>query len=374
MLMARNPPGSQSHEASSLDQPPGTVAAAVPGINKILFVGLYYDYGDPSRGLSYEYYNLYLTLTQLAPEVQLFDFHAVTQRSGKPAMQRELVQLVRETKPDIAIFPLFKDDDFDPAVMDELRQHTTTVCYFFDDMWRRKFADHWAPHFDCFTTSSSGMLRRYRERGLGNAIYSPFGYNHFLYRRLDVPKRYDVTFIGGFHPYRKWLLDRLRGAGINVAVWGAHWPAGRLSQEDMIRVLNESRISLNITDSKQWDFRYLVTSRSYFAWRDLVVSKKTREQLKARHFEICGCGTFQLTYYVEDLEHCFDIGRELMVYMDVADLIEKTRYFLKHEDEREAIAAAGYQRAVAEHTLARRLTDVLEYAAAIRRRKAATAI
>jgi spore maturation protein CgeB len=89
-----------------------------------------------------------------------------------------------------------------------------------------------------------------------------------------------------------------------------------------------------------------------------VRSPKTVEQLKARHFEINGCGAFQLSYYVEGLETQYAIGREISVYLDPDDLLHKVQLYLAEPDLRNEIAKAGYARTIAEHTFARRFQRV----------------
>jgi spore maturation protein CgeB len=44
------------------------------------------------------------------------------------------------------------------------------------------------------------------------------------------------------------------------------------------------------------------------------------------------------------------------------DLVERARYFLAHETEREKIRAAGHRRALAEHTWDRRFADFFAHA------------
>jgi spore maturation protein CgeB len=96
---------------------------------------------------------------------------------------------------------------------------------------------------------------------------------------------------------------------------------------------------------------------------DLRYCKKNKEQLKGRHFEVNGCGACQISYYMEDLERCYDIGNEILIFMDIDDLIEKIQYFLKHEEEREAIADAGHRRALRDHTYAARFMDTVRHIA-----------
>ena len=131
-----------------------------------------------------------------------------------------------------------------------------------------------------------------------------------------------------------------------------------VSHGDMVRLFNESKISLNLSNSASWDARYLASSPRALINR--VRSPKTIEQIKARHFEINGCGGFQLSYYVEGLEHYYDIGNEIGIYADVDDLIGKIRLYLKDESLRDAVARAGYQRTLAEHTFSRRFRSVFQ--------------
>jgi spore maturation protein CgeB len=58
---------------------------------KILLVCMAYDYGDPTRGHSYEYYNFYQSLKDLGHEVILFDYMSELKRCGKTEMNSKLL-------------------------------------------------------------------------------------------------------------------------------------------------------------------------------------------------------------------------------------------------------------------------------------------
>ena len=65
-----------------------------------------------------------------------------------------------------------------------------------------------------------------------------------------------------------------------------------------------------------------------------------------------------MSYYVDGLEHYYEIGQEIAVYLDVDDLVRKVKYYLTYDDEREAIADRGCQRTLAEHTYAQRFQSI----------------
>jgi spore maturation protein CgeB len=316
-----------------------------------------YDYGDPSRGRSYEYYNFYQSLKDLGHDVSLFDYMAEFKRLGKTEMNHQLLARVQSSKPDLAMFSLYTDQ-LDPTTVSQLRKYTRTLCFFHDDTWRVEFSQFWARHFDFFTTPDVYGERKYAAMGLVNAIYFPFGCNEKLYRKTIVPKKYDVSFVGAWHPYREWLIQRLRKVGLNVQALGYRWPGGIVSHEQMVSLFNESRINLNMSNSASWDARYLLASPRALINR--IRSPKAVEQLKARHFEINGSGGFQLSYYVEGLERHYEIGTEIGVYLDPDDLLQKVKLYLANDDLRESVARAGHLRTLAEHTFQKRFARVFE--------------
>jgi spore maturation protein CgeB len=316
-----------------------------------------HTYGDPKREYSFEYFNFYQVLKAIGHEVELFDFMGEIQAHGKAEMNRRLLERVRNWQPAAAVFSLYTDQ-FEAETINALRNHTKTFCFFHDDTWRVEYSRYWARQFDYFSTPDLHGEMKYRDLGLANAIYFPFGCNEQVFRKMEVGKKFDVSFVGGWHPYREWLINRIRKAGIAVEVMGYRWPKREVDQEGMVRIFNESKINLNLTNSASWDARYLAASPRALINR--LRSKKNIEQMKARIFEVNGCGAFQLSYFVEGLANCYEIDREIAVYADADDLIEKIKFYLAHEALRESIAAAGYARTMKVHTFKNRFSHVFK--------------
>ena len=290
-------------------------------------------------------------------EVELFDYMEEMKTFGRAGMNQKLLERVQTWRPRIAIFSLYTDQ-LDSSIVRQLQEYTTTFCFFHDDNWRVDYSRYWAKQFNYFSTPDWFGQEKYRDLGMSNAIYFPFGCNENLFHKLDVSKKYDVTFVGGWHPYREWLINRIRKFGISVEVFGHRWPAGEINQDRMIEVFNESRINLNLSNSASWDIRYLGSSPR--ALLNRIRSKKNIEQLKARMFEVNGCGSFQLTYYVEGLTQCYEGDCEIGIYNDPDDLVEKVKFYLAHEELRESIAAAGFLRTLNEHTFAQRFQKLFK--------------
>ncbi len=336
---------------------------------KILIVAMIHPYGDRSKGQSYEYYNFYLPLSRLAGEVITFDFMEQLLESGQEAMNHQLIDLVKSGRPDLTIIFPYTDQIF-PETIDALNKYTVTLGYLYDTNWRKNYSLHWARHSDYVTTSDVNGVSWFRDHDQHNVFYSPFGCNHEFFKKIDLPRKYDISFIGGYNPLRAWYLNRLAKSGMPVKVHGPGWHEGSVTYEQMVEIFNQSRINLNLSNSISWDLIYILASlrnlkaaprmTKYNLSSLFKRDAKTGEQLKGRHFEINSCGSFQLSYYVEGLERLYAIGEEIAIFSSPEDLVEKARYYLKHEDEREAIAKAGHRRTLAHHTIDARLTELYQ--------------
>lgn len=143
----------------------------------------------------------------------------------------------------------------------------------------------------------------------------PNRFDPVIYRKLNLPKLYDVSFVGTLTPRRKQILEALTKR-FNVEfrnIWNV---------EEQVRFYNQSKIVLHINA-----FPFI-----------LMASPNLRA------FDVVGSGTFMLTE--DQVFHKQLKNREHLVYWrfnDVGDLADTIEYYLAHEEEREQIAAAGYR-------------------------------
>lgn len=357
---------------------------------KILYVAMKYDYGNPARGLSFEHENFYSALTALGHDLHYFDFMTLGQELGRAEMNRRLLETAQAEKPDLMFTFLFTDE-LDPKVVQKISRETATVTlnWFADDHWRfETYSARWAPNFDWVVTTASSAVPKYERIGYRHAIKSQWACNDAGYRKLELPMTYDVSFIGQPHGNRREVIETLRSAGIAVHTRGYGWPEGRVSQEEMVRVFNQSRINLNLPNASSKALtrtdmlrnsvaRVVATTplvgRAALRAREVARSGRVYypgrtgesarvawlpEQIKGRNFEVPGCGGFLLTGPADDLESYYTPDAEIAVFADIDDLVAKIRYYLDHEDERRAIAEAGYARTLAEHTYSRRFAEI----------------
>ena len=345
---------------------------------RVLYIGMRYDYGDSRRGDCYEYVNFLDTLNKMAGvEVTHFPFDLVLREQGRTGMNRRLLETVDTVKPDVCFFVLFTDEIAHETIERISRSgNVRTVNWFTDDHWRfESYARYWAPVFHFVTTTDATAVEKYRKHGIQAVIHTQWGFNSFRYRAQGIPCDGNVSFVGQVHSHRGDLVRRLESAGIRPSCWGRGWSNGRLPFDEMVKLFSRSAISLNFSESSVaigWKpLAKVVINRRADGSLHLHGLRRMKDnaatlfshhqrQIKGRVFEIPGAGGFLLTEVARDLERYFVPGQEIVTFGTPAEMVDKVRYYLAHDDERERIRAAGHARAVREHSYVQRFLDIFQ--------------
>jgi len=74
-----------------------------------------------------------------------------------------------------------------------------------------------------------------------------------------------------------------------------------------------------------------------------------------RLFELPANGVMQISDGGDALDAFFETGREIVDYRDIDEMIDRIRYYLDHDAEREEIARNGYRRVMRDHRIGDRL-------------------
>jgi spore maturation protein CgeB len=323
---------------------------------KLLYVDLEFGYGIESRGPNYIGRDGFLkSFLELGCDVDVFYYDKYLNNTHD--LQEDLKDFADEVGPDLIFFSLFSNQ-FKVETLEYLKSKYLTINWFGDDQWRfDEFSSRYARHFSYCVTTDLYAIPKYKKLGQENIIYSQWA----AIQTHQVPKfegyKNDVIFVGAFHPYRKWFIDGLIKANINVQAFGSGWPNGPVSVEKMNKLFISSKINLNIGNSTSFDSRYLLSGIRPFI--NSLRSPKNSSQIKARNFEIPFFNGFQLTDYAPSIENYFELGKEIVCYKDVDEAIMLVKYYLENETERESIKNAGHERAFREHGYINRLRDII---------------
>jgi spore maturation protein CgeB len=267
--------------------------------------------------------------------------------------------------------------------MREISQNsdTTSIAWFSDDHWRfDSYSRFRAPWFNWCVTTSTHALQKYRALGHRNVVKSQWACNTFLYTDMHLQKRFPVSFVGLPHGNRRVVIQTLWDAGIEVQTFGKGWDNGRVTQDEMIGIFNQSAINLNLANSsaartparralnvglhllgnaplpkavRSAGVRGMSVLEAFLPGTDAFP-----EQIKGRNFEVPGCGGFLLTAPADDLGGYYTPDREIACYSTRADLVAQIRRFLAAPELRDEIAAAGRARTLREHTYAHRFAAI----------------
>lgn len=330
---------------------------------------------------------------------------------NRARVSRELLRQVRAAhaaRPLDLFFSYFYDACVLPEAIDEIRAlGIVTVNWFCNGAYQLELVEEISPRYDWCLVPEKFRLDDYRALG-AKPIYCQEAANPQIYKPYDLPVEYGATFAGqayGERPaYVRYLLDQ----NIDIRVWGLWWrdyspvvqqanrrnlprrayhiarylatPQGRrealrrlrgkgvapgcadqpaateagslegavqelpdailgpvLSDEEMIKLYSRSRINLGFSSCG-----------------DTHMEGERILQVRLRDFEVPMSGGFYMVEYMEELEEFFNIGQEIVCYSGPEDLAEKIKYYLAHDDEREAIRRAGYERCQRDHTWQKR--------------------
>lgn len=267
------------------------------------------------------------------------------------------------------------------------------------------------PHHDW----KEGYELMYAFRNLGY-VCDVAGPNGLQYTDVDIPKianNYDLIIITENYPSPHtwrwwnwasiktpklfWAIDThvhdfrpfIASANIDIVAfnirWGMneyafprsfvlHYALSTTHQKDTSTVPKEYDTvfigNLNIGRRRELCERFGIQHLEAFGSEYMKTMKKARicfnssigNDINAKYFEIMGSGSFMLTNYNQELLDFCDNNEDLRrcMYTTDEEIPEKIKYYLEHEDEREAIAKRLYEYVWQNHTWEERCKHILK--------------
>jgi len=83
--------------------------------------------------------------------------------------------------------------------------------------------------------------------------------------------------------------------------------------------------------------------------------------LNLRAFELASCGVFQLLQRVPSVGEFFEEDKEIVCFDTQEDMLNKIRFYLTHEADRQRIAHAARERVLRDHTWTHRVQHMSEH-------------
>lgn len=306
-----------------------------------------------------------------------------------------LAAQLKKLKPDVVLL----DDLYlmDHSFRQFLRESSTKAIKILG--WRAAPTEDYSifRDLDLMLTCTPLFARHMREQGSRTEVLL----HAFEPAVLDLlgppqPQDIDFSFIGslvlrdGFHTERFTLVKHLMEL-TNLELWGSFSeppsssPSRRLARkfgagiDKAFRIagLPEKSLAASfagqgpITNAMLRSFpnqiHQPVTALEYY--RVLSRSKLTLNKHidcagdyagNIRLFEAPGAGACLVTDWKINLPEMFEPGAEIVTYKSIDECVEKVRYLLDHEHERQEIASAGQRRTLRDHTYQKRAEQLNE--------------
>jgi spore maturation protein CgeB len=151
--------------------------------------------------------------------------------------------------------------------------------------------------------------------------------------------KHTFGFLGSIKPERELVIGRLQRAGVPIKLFGAGWPDSQWV-DDANEIFRSTQLNLGIG----------------LASPSLVLTT-----VKGRDFECPGAGACYVTTFNWELPLHYEIGKEILCYRSVEELIEIYAYYHRRPEECLKIGQAAWRRCSAEHTWEKRFRKIFRH-------------
>ena len=90
-----------------------------------------------------------------------------------------------------------------------------------------------------------------------------------------------------------------------------------------------------------------------------ITSRTIESGIPQRVFDILASEGFCLSNYQPEIAELFEDGKELVMYTDMEDLLQKAKYYMEHDEERVRIAKAGYEKVKRGYDISSRIIELI---------------
>lgn len=322
-------------------------------------------------------------------EVRLLDFspfadgRVMVERLPLPAAARDglmgdladllgeaVVRVALEWKADL-VFALAQAP-LGASALDRLREAgIATAMWFVENVRVLTYWRQVAAHYDWFYAIQAGQPEtalagagarrvRYLPLACDPERHQPVALTAAEHERFAA----EVSFAGSPYLNRRRLFSaltdfplRLWGPGWSVPPLASHAAEGgrSFSIDEMVRVFAASKINLNL-----------------HAATHVQGLDPDADYVNPRTFELAACNAFQLVDRRAPLPGLF-AEDEIACFGSLPELRDEIAYYLRHDEERAAMAARARRRVLADHTYSHRLRSVIDETLAPELAAAATA-
>jgi spore maturation protein CgeB len=234
-----------------------------------------------------------------------------------------------------------------PAIFDRLKNRPPMVAWI-GDLFGPDMAET-AALFDVVAYTDTGMLERHKQFGFSSVCaFLPLAATRGAVAK--AAERDDrLTFVASATAHRRALLAQVAEP---VVLFGPDWPKA-------------PELSHHIRDGRKIGGAELARIYAcHLGALNIRHENNVINGLNQRHFAPYVVSTPVVADAQGDIEHCFDPGREILIYRDAAELNALLAELRANPEKARQVGRAGQRRVLAEHTYAHRIEAMAAVAGA----------
>ncbi len=270
-----------------------------------------------------------------------------------------------ETHPVLAITS--KADGMTVEMVEEIRSHGVPfIIWYPDPILPPEHIVRIGRHSDFFFTMAEGRIPEYRAAGIENVAWLSQGFAPSFYSSSILTPQdkthygSEVAFVGNLgtlpqYLSRREMLDRVIEVGFQLKWWGPR-PPRKLKELPFLF----SRVCRSYAREFVYCDTFSKVARASKVFLAMDSYPDVRHSMSARLYTAVGCGAFYLCRRVKGIEDVLVPGREIEIFDDYDEMVDKIHYYLGHREKRRRIALNGRQRVLQEYTYERRFVSMFE--------------
>lgn len=306
----------------------------------------------PNDGQSSNY--LINALQDRGHELVIMDHRSYPQQCAE-----QLPQIMKAFKPDLFLcLHLANDQTYPPEYIENLKSvfpEVQYVAWIFDITINGKYAYksneflRLVKTYDYFFTVAKSDVDKFQDAGIPGTYWVPEGYCNYSHvlpamnSNIIRDTKSDVLFVGQFghkdvHEERMDYLDAIASIGVDLRILGQAFNMTKKVQACYVGRPTHNDIE---------HCREVVNTKINFChsgWKDVD------SYVSARNYRVSAAGGFMLCNDGKGVRDLWEVDKEVVVYSNIKECLDKVRYYLEHEDERLEIADAGRQKTLTNYS------------------------
>lgn len=205
-----------------------------------------------------------------------------------------------------------------------------------------------ASYMDWIFCTDTHFMDLVRDQGVSSTNYLPLAMSPQRFYPMNMPRSDSIVYVAKNSPGRAQFISQVKKP---LTLYGKKWRRFKQQHHDSPHQIHAHHLPPDKLPEVYASCRAVLNIK-----HEIYVERGVNQ----RSFEPYGCMTPVLNDDVADLELCFELGREILVYHSLDELHELHAKLTSDTAFAEGIGQAGHHRVMAHHTYIQRANSILK--------------